>query len=208
MDDKFLESDINRDEILENISDIFIRYGIRSSSMDDIARYLKMSKKTLYSMFGNKDDVVDQVTQHRKKIHEVYFGQLDIATIDPIPYLWQLNDSMKKFTPQTASSNLYDLKKYHPEVYQKHFQEVDPKKIQMAHAFFEKGVADGVFREEINKEMQAYLLFTQFLSLAEPKDCLHQFDPKDLMATIIENFIRSIATPKGIIQLEELIKNN
>jgi AcrR family transcriptional regulator len=176
--------------------------------MDDIARYLKMSKKTLYSMFGNKDDVVDQVTQHRKKIHEVYFGQLDIATIDPIPYLWQLNDSMKKFTPQTASSNLYDLKKYHPEVYQKHFQEVDPMKIQMAHAFFEKGVADGVFREEINKEMQAYLLFTQFLSLAEPKDCLHQFDPKDLMATIIENFIRSIATPKGIIQLEELIKNN
>ena len=208
MDDKFLESDINRDEILENISDIFIRYGIRSSSMDDIARYLKMSKKTLYSMFGNKEDVVDQVTQYRKNVHEVYFGQLDIATIDPVPYLWQLNDSMKKFTPQTASSNLYDLKKYHPEVYQKHFQEVDPKKIQMAHAFFEKGVADGVFREEINKEMQAYLLFTQFLSLAEPKDCLHQFDPKDLMATIIENFIRSIATPKGIIQLEELIKNN
>jgi len=208
MDDELLEHDISRDEILENISDIFMRYGIRSSSMDDIARYLKISKKTLYSMFGNKEDVVDQVTQYRKNVHEVYFGQLDIATIDPVPYLWQLNDSMKKFTPQTASSNLYDLKKYHPEVYQKHFQEVDPKKIQMAHAFFEKGVADGVFREEINKEMQAYLLFTQFLSLAEPKDCLHQFDPKDLMATIIENFIRSIATPKGIIQLEELIKNN
>jgi len=207
MDDELLEHDISRAEILENISEIFIRYGIRSSSMDDIARYLKMSKKTLYGMFENKNDVIDKVMQYRKVAKDVYLDRLDIATIDPIPYLWRQNDVMGKFTSQTAPNNLYDLKKYHPDVYRRHFQEVDPRNIQIARTFFEKGISDGVFREGINKDLQAYLFFLQFLSLADPEiNCAHEFDKKEVVAAIIENFIRSIATPKGIEQLENLIK--
>ena len=205
MDDELLENGANRDEILENISEIFDRYGVRSSSMDDIAHYLKMSKKTLYSMFENKNDVVDQVMQHRKSAKNLYLDQLNIAIIDPILYLWQLNDFMKKFTSQAAPNNLFDLKKYHPEVYRKHFREVDPKNIQIAHTFFEKGISDGVFRKEINKDLQAYLFFLQFLSLTDPENCSQEFDKKEVISTIIENFIRSISTPKGIAQLENLI---
>jgi len=209
MDDELLEHSVNKEEILENISEIFIRYGIRSSSMDDIARYLKMSKKTLYGMFENKNDVVDKVMQHRKNVKAVYFDQLNIAALDPIPYLWQQNEVMRKLTSQTVPNNLYDLRKYHPEVYRKHFQEVDHKNIQIARTFFEKGVSDGVFRDEINKDLQGYLFFLQLLSLADPEiNCAQEFDKEDVIATIIENFIRSIATPKGIKQLEDLIREN
>jgi AcrR family transcriptional regulator len=208
MDDELLENGINRDEILENISEIFVRYGIRSSSMDDIARYLKMSKKTLYSLFENKSDVVDQVLQHRKSAKNLYFDQLNMETIEPIPYLWQMNEAMKKFTSQAVPNNLFDLKKYHPEVYQKHFHEVNPKEMQVMYWLLEKGIADGAFRKEVNKEMQAYLLSIQLLSLADPEIacCDEKFEMKDIVAAIIENFIRSIATQKGIVQLEELIK--
>jgi AcrR family transcriptional regulator len=208
MDDELLESGVNRDEILENISGIFTRYGVRSSSMDDIARYLKMSKKTLYGMFENKNDVVDQVMQHRKSVKNLYFDRLNMAAIEPISYLWHVNDAMKKFTTQAVPNNLFDLKKYHPEVYRKHFQEVDPKNIQVARDFLGKGITDGVFRKEINQDLQAYLFFAQLLSLADPEtSCNPGFDMKEIIAAIIENFIRSIATPKGIIQLENLLKN-
>jgi len=210
MAEELLESGVNREEILENISEIFLRYGIRSSSMDDIARYLKMSKKTLYCMFENKNDVVDQVMQHRKSTKDVYFDNLDMATIEPIPYLYQhLNNAMEKFNSQAAPNNLFDIKKYHPELYQKHFHEINPKNIRIIHAFFEKGISDGIFRKEINKELQAYLFFTQFLSLLAPETNFNsEFDMNDLITTIIENFIRSIATPKGIAQLEDLIQIN
>jgi AcrR family transcriptional regulator len=210
MADESLESGIDKGEILENISEIFLRYGIRSSSMDDIARYLKMSKKTLYGIFENKNDVVEQVIQHRKNLKDIYFDQLNVDTIDPVPYLYrQLNNAMEKFTSQAAPNNLYDVKKYHPEVYRKQFQEVNPKSIQVIRSFFEKGIADGVFRTEINKDMQAYLFSTHLLSLADPEtSCIPGFDMKDIVATIIENFIRSIATLKGIAQLEDLIKTN
>ena len=211
MAEELLENGVNKEEILENISEIFIRYGIRSSSMDDIARYLKMSKKTLYGMFENKNDVVDQVMQHRKSTKDVYFNKLDMATIEPIPYLYQhLNDAMEKFNSQAAMpNNLFDIKKYHPELYQKHFQEVNPKNIQIIRDFFEKGISDGIFRKEINKELQAYLFFIQFLSLLAPETTFNsEFEMKDLITTIIENFIRSIATPKGIAQLEDLIQTH
>jgi hypothetical protein len=161
-------------------------------------------------MFENKNDVVEQVIQHRKSLKDVYFDQLNVETIDPIPYLYgQLSDAMKKFTSQAAPNNLYDVKKYHPEVYRKQFQEVNPKSIQVIRNFFEKGIADGVFRKEIKKELQAYLFSIQLLSLADTETfCNPGFETKDLIATIIENFIRSIATPKGITQLEKLILTN
>jgi AcrR family transcriptional regulator len=204
MDDELLENDINRNEILENISEIFIRYGVRSSSMDDIARYLKMSKKTLYGMFENKNDVVDKVVEYRKSVGELYIDSLNMSNIDPIPYLYRkMVDAGMKFTSQAVSSNLFDVKKYHPEVYQKHFREVNPKSIEVIRAFFDKGIADGVFRENTNKDLQVYLFFMQLLSLAEPElNWNQEFDTYEVITTIIENFIRSIATPKGLMQLE------
>jgi AcrR family transcriptional regulator len=204
MAEELIENGINREELLENISEIFIRYGIRSSSMDDIARYLKMSKKTLYGMFENKNDVVDQVIQHRKSVQAIYFDQLNLATIDTIPYLFShVNRAMEKFTSQAETpNNIYDVKKYYPELYRKHFQEVSQNSISVIHTFFEKGIADGVFRKEINKELQSYLFFLQILSLADPEtNCSPKFNTNDIVATITENFIRSIATSKGIAQL-------
>ena len=68
------ESEFNRtrEELLENISELFLKYGLRSTSMDDICSHLKISKKTLYQYFSNKDDLVEQImtveiiTVHRR----------------------------------------------------------------------------------------------------------------------------------------------
>ena len=67
------ESEINRtkEELLENISELFLKYGLRSTSMDDICSHLKISKKTLYQHFSNKDDVVEQVLLYRRNSHQV-----------------------------------------------------------------------------------------------------------------------------------------
>ena len=64
------ESEFNRtrEELLENISELFLKYGLRSTSMDDICSHLKISKKTLYQYFSNKDDLVEQIMMHRRKI--------------------------------------------------------------------------------------------------------------------------------------------
>ena len=54
------------EELLENISGLFLKYGLRSTSMEDICSHLKISKKTLYQFFQNKEDVVEQVLMYRR----------------------------------------------------------------------------------------------------------------------------------------------
>ena len=57
-----------KEELLASISELFLKYGLRSTSMDDIATHLKISKKTLYQQFTNKDDVVEQVMLYRRRV--------------------------------------------------------------------------------------------------------------------------------------------
>ena len=50
-----------KDRIQEKATELFMRFGIRSVSMDDIATQLGMSKKTIYQFFADKDELVDAV---------------------------------------------------------------------------------------------------------------------------------------------------
>ena len=71
-------------EIVKGISDIFLRYGLRSSSMDDICTHLKISKKTLYSYFSNKDEVVEAVMFYRRsqfRAEEIIKQTQDIPSV-------------------------------------------------------------------------------------------------------------------------------
>lgn len=194
-------------EIIERISEIFFRYGIRSCSMDDIARHLKMSKKTLYDMFENKNDVVDQVLQYRKSLGAEAMSGCDFSDIEPIPFMFEKLDVFTdKYTSQMPN-NFFDIKKYHPEIYKKHFKQTDENNLQVAMKFLDRGIAGGVFRENINKEAVIHLMSRQMMSLADPDVVGEMKTPMDeIVVTIIENFIRSIATPKGVAQLEEILK--
>lgn len=196
----------NKEEILENISEIFSRYGIRSCSMDDIARHLKMSKKTLYGMFENKNDVVDQVMQHRRSLGDQEAMKLDLSQINLISFLFEKLDSFAdKFSVQLPN-NFYDVKKYHPEVYKKHFKKTDENNLKIAIAFLDKGIADGIFRENINKELTIHTISRQIMSLADPDIAGEiRLPMAEVIISIMESFIRSIATPKGIAQLEEIL---
>ena len=54
----------NKERIKIQATDLFMRYGIRSVSMDDIANNLGMSKKTIYQFYADKDELVDAVIEH------------------------------------------------------------------------------------------------------------------------------------------------
>ena len=87
-------------EIVKGISDIFLRYGLRSSSMDDICTHLKISKKTLYSYFSNKDEVVEAVMFYRRsqfQAEEIIKQTQDIPSV-------QLVQVSRACGPSTSST--------------------------------------------------------------------------------------------------------
>ena len=195
-----------KEELLENISELFLKYGLRSTSMDDICSHLKISKKTLYQFFSNKDDLVEQVLLQRIDSRRIQkdLEQLKQQTSKEI--MLSIRDHIITSLNSQMPANLFDLKKYHPDIYQR-VNEKDQIFIQnLFHEVIEKGIREGYFRNDIHREVQVYLFVKQMAFLGEPEMMSEIKYPLDIIvSTIVENVIRSFATPRGIEELEKLL---
>ena len=103
-------------------------------------------------------------------------------------------------------ANLFDLKKYHPDVYQR-VNEKDQIFIHnLLNDVINKGIEEGYFRKDINKSVQVYLFVKQMAFLGEPEMLSDiKYSAQIVVSTIVENVIRSFATPKGMEELEKLL---
>lgn len=202
------ESEINRtkEELLENISELFLKYGLRSTSMDDICSHLKISKKTLYQHFSNKDNVVEQVLLYRRNSHQVKKDIEKLKQNNPIKIMLSIRDHIISSLNSRMPANLFDLKKYHPDVYQR-VNEKDQIFIHnLLNEVINKGIEEGYFRKDINKSVQVYLFVKQMAFLGEPEMLSDiKYSAQIVVSTIVENVIRSFATPKGMEELEKLL---
>lgn len=205
------ESEFNRikEELLENISELFLKYGLRSTSMDDICSHLKISKKTLYQYFTNKDDVVEQVLLHRRDNHRTQKDIQELRQHNSIEIMLSIRDHIITSLNSRMPANLFDLKKYHPDVYQR-VNEKDQIFIHdLLNDVITKGIKEGNFRENIDREVQVYLFTKQMAFLGEPEMMSEiKYSPEIVVSTIVENVIRSFSTSKGIQELEKLDNND
>lgn len=177
--------------------------------MDDICSHLKISKKTLYQYFSNKDDLVEQVMMHRRNSHR---NQKDIEELkqhNSIETMLMIRDHIIRSFNSRMPANLFDLKKYHPDIYQRLENE---EQIFIRNSFNEvidKGIRDGYFRSNINSEIEVYLLAKQMTLICEPEISSElKYPISTIISTIMENIIRSFATPKGMHELEHLLNKS
>lgn len=203
------ESKQLKEELLENISELFLKYGLRSTSMEDICTHLKISKKTLYQLFTNKDDVVEQVIIYRRSNHQTQQQLKKLRQLDSIQMMLSIRDHIIESFNSRLPANLFDLKKYHPEVYKK-ADKIDQETIQgLFNEIIEKGIKEGNFRTDINQEVQVYLFVKQMLILSEPELISEiKYPIATIISTIVENTLRSFVAPQGEKILEESIKKN
>ena len=199
------ESKQLKEELLENISDLFLKYGLRSTSMEDICTHLKISKKTLYQLFSNKDDIVEQVMVYRRNNYHTQQQLKKLRQLDAIHMMLNIRDHIIENFNSRLPANLFDLKKYHPEVYKK-ANKIDQEAIQaLFNEIINKGIQEGNFRNSINQEVQVYLFVKQMLILSEPELISEiKYPIATIVSTIVENTLRSFVTPQGQEILEEL----
>lgn len=197
-----------KEELLENISELFLKYGLRSTSMDDICSHLKISKKTLYQFFNNKDDVVEQVLFHRRNNHRTQQDLAELRQHHAIKIMLLIRDHIIAGLNSRKPANLFDLKKYHPDVYERVNEQDQIFIHDLMNEVIDRGIDEGYFRSDINKEVQVYLFVKQMAFLGEPEMITEAKYPLDaIVTTIVENVIRSFATPQGLKELEKLLYN-
>jgi len=194
-----------RHQLLAAISDLFLKFGLRSTSMDDIANHLKISKKTLYQQFSNKDDVVEQVFLYRR---EKIIENTDVNELikrNPIEVIYEIRNFMVSDLGSRLPANHFDLKKYHPAVYERIARHEETSTREFFIALLDHGIKQKYFKEETDKKLQLYLLSKQLHFLKDPEIISKlEYPLAVIISTIFSNFIYAISTEKGIKEFEKL----
>lgn len=187
-----------REKILEGTEALFMKYGIRSVTMDDIARHLSVSKKTLYQHFADKDELVYKMSELYLERSFRQYEQIAQSSKNSIEELSKISVCMKHDLENLNPSMLYDLQKYHSKawaLYTEHKVKIISQSVMRN---IRQGIEDGFYRPEINAEIMAItrliLIEAAFNPELFPKD---RFNFVEVQTQLFELFVHGMCTEKG-----------
>lgn len=188
---------------------LFIRYGIRSVTMDEIARQMGISKKTIYENFRDKDGLLKESILHHKSINEKNIDNILISSKNILEAIYKVMfetvSNMQKVNPLFFS----DMRKYHHKLCNEFMPGHEKDKIDMLKGMIEKGKNDGIFIDSVHAETAATLM-NQLLKAVSDDDVFPSdtYSRPAVFRSIVEIFTRGMATPQGIKIINKIIKKN
>jgi TetR/AcrR family transcriptional regulator, cholesterol catabolism regulator len=193
--------------IMEKVRDLYMKYGIKSITMDDVARELSISKKTLYQYVTDKDDLVGKFIDNEIELRQEEICKCFRIGFNAIEELFEISIFMNKLIRDQNPATEHDLKKYYPQ----HFQKIVTARREGIYNYIllnlKKGIKEGLYRKELNKEVIAklYLWRSENTNLQDLFP-VEEFTSIKLFIELLKYHVRGIATEKGIIILEKKIK--
>ncbi len=144
--------------ILEQVRRLYFRYGIKSVTMDDVAKHLCVSKKTLYEFFTDKEDLVRKIVLLDHNNRSRFFQEIRNRNLSAIEELFEVYKMINTIFRDYNTSMEYDIHKYYPDLYSK-VKEIRRKKIyDTIYNNMNKGKKEGLYRRELNSKIIARLL--------------------------------------------------
>lgn len=188
----------NKDRILTRAGALFLRNGIKSVSMDDIASDLGMSKKTLYKTFTNKDEIVLGVMTAHLSQAQGECARFAGISADAVREMLDISAWADKEFSNVHPSIFYDLKKYHPTTWSLFSEHKSTFILEQITKNLRRGIAEGLFRADLDVEVLARLNLAQ-IELAFDPDLYPpaQFSPLRVNKVFDEHFLLGVATLKG-----------
>lgn len=187
-----------KDKIIKGSEELFMKYGVRSISMDDIARHLSVSKKTLYQHFTDKEEIITQVSQTHLDRTTNQMNDLREEAENAIDELAKISVCIKQNMEEMNPSLLFDLQKYHPKAWAVWMDHKSKHIYESVVRNLKQGIEDGHFRTEIKTEIIAstrlMLIEAVFDERIFPKN---KFNLVEVHSEIFDHFVYGICTEKG-----------
>ena len=139
------------------VQPLFKRVGIKSVSMDDIAREMGVSKKTLYQLVDNKEDLVAKVMQEDFECDKAIFARNADEANDAIDEFLRNSRYFIREMREMSPSTLHDLQKYYPVIWREMFQNHHKQFQQDLVRNLERGMEEGLYRDSLDPEVIATL---------------------------------------------------
>lgn len=187
-----------KDRILKGAEELFFKYGIKSITMDDIAKHLGISKKTIYQFYADKNEVVETLMVSQTKNSECEFKNIAEKSSNVIEEVFEMMKHMGIMFSQMNPNLFYDMQKYHPDSW-KMFKQFKENFIErMVENSVKRGIEQGLVRADINTKIMARLRMEEvemgFNPQVFPPD---KFKIIDVQLALLDHFLHGICTLKG-----------
>ena len=194
-------------KILLKVRELYMKYGIKSVTMDDVARELGISKKTLYQFVTDKDDLVGKFIDNETVIRQEEICKCFRIGFNAVEELFEISIFMNKLMRDQNPATEHDLRKYYPSHYQKTVKARREGIFNYILTNLKKGIKEGLYRKEMNKEVIAklYLWRSENIHFNE-LFTVEEFTSIKLFVELLTYHVRGIATEKGIIVLADKVK--
>ncbi|PKB16388.1 TetR/AcrR family transcriptional regulator [Flavobacterium sp. 5] len=194
-----------KEKIIEKASELFLKLGFKSVTMDDIAGEMCISKKTIYKYFCNKEMLIEEsTTLVHEQLHYV-INTIVSQNHNAIKENFEIRNMFKEMFKSSDNSPIYQLKKHYPEIYH-NIIKIEIKECMSC--FFDnitKGIAEGLYRKDIN--IDYYVQFYYILIFHINENTSSEIEARKIELEALEYHTRAMATPNGIIELEKQIQN-
>lgn len=194
-----------KDYIVEEADKLFCQFGFKSVTMDDIAKHLGMSKKTIYQNFVDKNELVNILIKRkttmqccciaennqnaRDAVEEIFFALRDIGTL-----LSSMNPKL-----------FYDLQKYHPKAWITFKKFRDKTLAEAIDANLERGLNEGIYRPDLNKHIITQLRLQQvdILFNNHKHFTIDRYSLMQVMTQITTHFLYGLCNANGLVLIDK-----
>jgi len=197
--------DEKKEEILKKANRIFHTYGIKSVSMEDISKELRISKKTLYQYVNNKTDLLQKVIDYQFYKDENRIVQVINNNYNAIDTLIEvsklINEELKEFKPNII---MFDLKKYYPDILEYLIDKKRRHFYDYIKSNLEQGIKEGLYRNDLNIDLITKLYIRKMEDMHDPDGFLNgNVSFEKIFEVMFDNHIRGIVNEKGINYYEK-----
>lgn len=194
-----------KEKIIAKATDLFLKLGFKSVTMDDIAGEMCISKKTIYKYFCNKELLIEESTNMvHKEVHQI-IDSIVAKNHNAIEENFEIRKMFKEMFKAGDTSPVFQLKKHYPEIYDM----VMSREINECNIVFkqniEKGIQQGLYRKDT--PIDTYVDFYYTLIFNINGNISSEKIANELELQALEYHTRAMATAEGIIELEKQLHN-
>jgi AcrR family transcriptional regulator len=197
-----------RDKIIEGAAELFRIYGIRSVTMDSIASHLGISKRTIYEVFSDKDDLLIGVFNRMNEKQKEVLKSILTESENSIVAIFRLLEINQLHFQQMSPAFYSDIKRFHYEQIVKNTNKGEMPDLKNTQQLIEQGIEEKLFRKEINADLINRCLY-MLVRNAMDNDLFpfEKYSRKEVLKSTFINYLKGVSTSKGLKLISALEKN-
>ena len=188
-----------RQRITEEAAIMFRTYGIRAVTMDMLATRMGISKRTIYEVFRDKDELLQGVLKWMAVRQQEVMTKIFDETENVIEAVFRMLDMMSSHFQNMSPAFQMDIKRYHHEILNAPGEKNELPYYHNNSEILKKGIKEGIFRKDIDIEINNKCLL-EVARMSNDKDLFpaDDFINKEVLRTFYINYLRGISTLKGL----------